>query len=328
MEAPFRDLVTGRPVHGWLRLTAELADSSDQVSFSAEVRDVKEGGRPPERQISKWSLRRGNDEVKVIRKGFDEQPDYDVSVSGTEKRVFNKEIYWNGLIPKQPANLADWVGKQVNALRDWSSGVRYLQCPRYLPKSPITAVDQDQSPKNLGSHGQDAPLVLAADDRLRDSVRKWFREVFGVSLDLTSQGRYFDLEVGTPASGVKVSPAHSGQGISSVLPVVVTALMARDAGPGVDIIEHPTAELHPAVHAQIAELLLDNLAGSTRPLIVETHSEMLLLRVRRWIAEKKLPSDNVRVYWVDAQPERGSFLQKIIIDERGAVQKLAARCFQ
>ena len=105
-----------------------------------------------------------------------------------------------------------------------------------------------------------------------------------------------------------------------MLPVVVTALSARRAGSGVDIIEHPEAELHPAAHADIAELLLDNLAGPARPLIVETHSEMILLRARRWVAEGRLPAGHVIVYWVHAEPGRGSLLEKIAIRKNGEME--------
>ena len=101
---------------------------------------------------------------------------------------------------------------------------------------------------------------------------------------------------------------------------MVTALSARHAGPGVDVIEHPEAELHPAAHADIAELLLDNLGGTARPLIVETHSEMILLRTRRWIAERRLSAEKVLVYWVHTAPGRGSLLQKIRIRDTGEME--------
>ena len=105
-----------------------------------------------------------------------------------------------------------------------------------------------------------------------------------------------------------------------MLPVAVTALSARGAGPGVDIIEHPEAELHPAAHADIAELLLENLAGPARPLIVETHSQMILLRARRWVAEGRLPAGHVLVYWVHTEPSRGSMLERIRIRENGEME--------
>ena len=309
----FEDLVTGRTVHGWLGLSAVLTDDSKKLSLSAIVRNVVAPPRPSERQISRWILRSDGDVVVVQRQGFDERSSYEVSVSGTDQTL--QEIGWQGLLPERPNNLATWVGTQVDALRAWARGVRYLQCPRHLLASPFTM--GEYSPRALGPSGQDAPLALAANDELRESVREWYRRVFGVSIDVVAQGSYSELVVGLQAHTANVRLMQSGQGLSHVLPVVVTALTARAAGPGVDIIEHPEAELHPAAHADIAELLLDNLAGPDRPLVVETHSEMVLLRARRWIAEGRLSAENILVYWVHTDPGRGSILQKIRISESG-----------
>ena len=143
----------------------------------------------------------------------------------------------------------------------------------------------EHSPLVLGPNGRDAPLALAADDELREAIRDWYLRAFGVSMDVAAQGSYSELVVRAPTRDANVRLVQSGRGLSHVLPVVVMALTARKAGPGVDVIEHPEAELHPAAHADVAELLIDNLAGSKRPMIIETHSEMVLLRARRWIAE-------------------------------------------
>ena len=309
----FEDLVTGRPTHGWLSLSVVLTDDSRELSLSATVRNVLAPFRPSERHIVRWSLMSGGDKVEVQRQGFAKQSHYKVLVSGTEHN--SQQIGWQGLIPRQPNNLAEWVGGKVDALRAWASGIRHLRCPRSLLASPFTAIAQ--SPGVLGPNGRDTPLALAADDELRERVRDWYRRAFGVSIDVVAQGSYAELVVRAPAGDANVRLVHSGRGLSHILPVVATALTARKAGPGVDVIEHPEAELHPAAHADIAELLLDNLAGPARPLVVETHSEMMLLRARRWIAEGRLPAENVLVYWVHTEPGRGSILRKIKIDESG-----------
>ena len=163
-------------------------------------------------------------------------------------------------------------------------------------------------------------MALAADDALRDSVRKWYRHTFGVRIDVVSDGRYSSLVTGTPGRNDDVGIAQSGRGLSHILPVVVTALSARRAGAGVDVIEHPEAELHAAAHAEIAELLMENLAGPTRPLVVETHSEMVLLRARRWVAEGRLPAGHVLVYWIHTEPGHGSMAEKISIRENGEME--------
>ena len=256
-----------------------------------------------------------SDSHKVVaeRQGFEKESPYKVYVSGTAQG--SQQIGWRGLCPEQPNNLADWVGARVKVLKTWASGVRHLQCPRSLLASPFTTVEH--SPVALGPNGRDTPLALAADDELRESVREWYRKVFRVSIDVVAQGSYSELVTRAPARDANIQLVQAGRGLSHVLPVVATALTARTAGPGVDVIEHPEAELHPAAHADIAELLLNNLVGPTRPMVVETHSEMVLLRARRWIAEGRLPADNVLVYWIHTEPGRGSILQKIRIRESG-----------
>ena len=309
----FEDLVTGRAPHGQLRLSVTLADGSAESSLAATVTNVVAPGRPSERQISDWRLTSGGREIVAERQGFGATSDYRISMPGAEPNP--RTVAWRGLLPSRPDELAEWVAPQVDACAGWAAGVRHLRCPRSLLPSPFSATKH--APTAIGSDGRDTPLALAADDALRQSVRDWYRKTFGVRIDLAAQGKYFELVTGTPVRDDDVRLKQSGRGLSHVLPVAVTALSARGAGPGADVIEHPEAELHPAAHADVAELLLANLAGAARPLIVETHSEMVLLRARRWVAEGRLPAGHVLVYWIHADPARGSVLEKIGIRENG-----------
>ncbi len=43
---------------------------------------------------------------------------------------------------------------------------------------------------------------------------------------------------------------------------------------------------------------------------------MILLRTRRWIAEKRLSPDDILVYWLYVDPDDGAGLRKITINER------------
>ena len=313
----FTDLVTGRTVHGWLYMSATLEDHTSELSLSATVRNVVTSTRPPTRQISEWHLTSDGNKIALQRIGFDERPEYDVSVSGTAPQ--RRQLLWRGLIPWQSKDLADWAEARIDALQSWALGVRHLRCPRSLRPSPF--VTPEDSPLVLGPDGRNTPLALAANDELRESVRKWYRSAFGETIDIVAQGSYSELMAGAPAHGANVRLTQSGRGLSHVLPVVVMALTARAAGAGVDIIEHPEAELHPAAHGHLAELLLENLAGPARPLVVETHSEMVLLRARRWIAEGRLPAADVLIYWVHAEPSAGSILQKIRINKNGELDR-------
>ena len=312
----FEDLVTGRAAHGWLKLSLTLAGGGVESSLSATVRNVVAPGHEPERQISDWRLTSGGREVAAERQGFDSASTYRISMPEAEPNV--RTVAWRGLFPTRPDELADWLAPRADVFAGWAVGVRHLRCPRRLPTPPFPA--PERVPASIGPDGLDTPLALAADDTLRQSVREWYRRTFGVRIDVAAQGKYFELVTGTPFRDDDVRLGQSGRGLSHVLPVAAVALSARRAGPGADVIEHPEAELHPAAHAEIAELLLANLAGPTRPLIVETHSEMVLLRARRWVAERRLPAGYVLVYWIHAAPGHGTLLKKIGIRENGEME--------
>ena len=311
----FDDLVTGRAPHGRLRLSITLADGTVESSLAATVTNVL-AERSSERQILDWRLTSGGREIAAERRGFGATSDYRISMPGAEPKP--RTVAWRGLLPSRPDELAEWVAPQVDAFAGWAAGVRHLRCPRSLLPSPFSATEH--APMAIGADGRDTPLALAADYALQESVRGWYRRTFGVPINVDAQGKYFELVTGTPLRDVDVRLEQSGRGLSHVLPIVVTALSARGAGPGADVIEHPEAELHPAAHADVAELLLANLAGAARPLIVETHSEMVLLRARRWVAEGRLPAGHVLVYWIHADPARGSVLEKIGIRDNGEME--------
>ena len=293
----FEDLVTGRAVHGRLTVSITFGQQSKESVLDVTIGNTVEPRRASERLVLEWRLQHDERVVFAQRQGYEMSADYQVSATGSDPT--SKRLDWRGLLPRNPDALAPWVGAGIHDSRRWATGVRHLQCPRSLPSPPFLA--PEAASVSIGSDGRGAPLALAADDNLRLAVRDWYSSTFGVGIDVAAQGRYAELMTDTPIEGGSARMLQSGRGLSHVLPVAVTALSAHRAGVGVDVIEHPEAELHPAAHGHVAELLLDNLAGLVRPMIVETHSAMLLLRARRWIAEGRLQAGDVLVYWIHAE---------------------------
>ena len=71
-------------------------------------------------------------------------------------------------------------------------------------------------------------------------------------------------------------------GISQVLPVVVEALLASEHK--TLLLEQPELHLHPGAQVQLGNLFVKMARQGVR-FLIETHSEHLLIRLRRWIAE-------------------------------------------
>jgi len=312
----FRDLVADQSQRG-LCLSANFADQRGDLSLSATVGEANPDNRFAERQVWHWSMTGGDHSLGLETQGIDKEAVYKVAVSGKEQDV--RRIAWRGLIPAEINELSESAFSRVDALLAWAGGIRHLQCPRDLLPSPFRPTAS--APSHLGVGGQNAPLILAADDALRKNIRKWYRKAFDVNLDISTEGSglYSDLTVQVKGGDSSVRLSQSGRGLSHVLPFAVMALTAGRSGPGVDIVEHPEAELHPAAQTEVAELMLENLAGCERPMVVETHSEMILLRARRWIAEKRISPEDLQVYWIERTSDRGSVAREISIDEEGEV---------
>lgn len=117
-------------------------------------------------------------------------------------------------------------------------------------------------------------------------------------------------------SGVKVSPADVGYGVSQVLPIVAQCLRFSDR---VICIEQPELHLHPRLQGNLAELLVEatKASGAGNQIIAETHSEHILLRIQRLIRQEQLLPQDVSVLYVD-QDERGAAsVQRVRLGDQG-----------
>ncbi len=122
---------------------------------------------------------------------------------------------------------------------------------------------------------------------------------------------------------IKVQPRDVGTGISQLLPVVVLALGA----PGSLVaVEQPELHLHPALQTELGDLFIESALRRSNTLLIETHSEHLILRLLRRIRETAegepmpgipaLRPDQVAVIYVE-QTEQGVNLSRLRIDETG-----------
>lgn len=122
-----------------------------------------------------------------------------------------------------------------------------------------------------------------------------------------------------------VLPAEVGAGISQIIPVVVAAL---EGSTGLCLVEQPEIHVHPAVQVGLGDLFIEATArdGARRTMLIETHSEHLILRLLRRIREttdKELPEsvraiapDRLSVLYVESHPE-GVRVRRLQVDERG-----------
>jgi hypothetical protein len=91
------------------------------------------------------------------------------------------------------------------------------------------------------------------------------------------------LAIVPKGTSLMLRPQDVGTGISQVLPVVVTAL---DGEQRLLSVEQPELHLHPRVQAELADLFIEAALGSQHhQVLLETHSELIPLRIMRRIRE-------------------------------------------
>ena len=162
--------------------------------------------------------------------------------------------------------------------------------------------------------------LLRIDSELRAAAGDWMvKYLEGWRVDVQQNLDMFSLMARRGARESNL--AASGQGIQQVLPVTVLCCwrhLGRGGAPFLDIIEQPELHLHDAAHAPLGDLLLSAVAGGRGNLVVETHSESLVLRVRRRIAEGLSP-DQVAILYVEDGGD-GSRIRPIPLQPDGEVE--------
>ena len=131
------------------------------------------------------------------------------------------------------------------------------------------------------------------------------KDGFGLVARREFGGREFDL-------------TEVGVGVSQVLPVVLTCLMAR---PGeIVILEQPELHLHPSMQIRLAEFLLA-CVKSGRQVIVETHSEYLVNRLRRHAVEESESSELVKLVFAEQDSKGVTRFRESAIDSDGGLSE-------
>jgi predicted ATPase len=152
-------------------------------------------------------------------------------------------------------------------------------------------------------------------------VSDWFEEHFHQVLELVevAEEGYLALSP-VEAAGLRIPLADTGEGLAQILPVLVALAMARrpNDAPQLVALEQPELHLHPAAEVALGEHLAEIAAAPDPPtLVVETHSENLMLSVQLRIAEGSLPPDAVGAYWVERLEDGRSLARQVEFDDAG-----------
>lgn len=200
-------------------------------------------------------------------------------------------------------------------------------------------------PTDVGWEGDDAiaALLAAGSERLRsgrgkgkgrryklvgERVSEWLRRMRlaeGYRLQPIAEGRKdHEFRIRTTKAAAEVLITDVGFGVSQVLPVLVLCYYVPERS--TLILEQPEIHLHPSVQADLADVFVDVVNERKVQIIVESHSEHLLRRLQRRIAEGDLAHGDTALYF--CQLENGaSQMRELKVDSEGNIRNWPANFF-
>ena len=180
-------------------------------------------------------------------------------------------------------------------------------------------------PIGIGQYGEKTTSALLS-GRIRrlpidEQIPKWLQKLELIhSYDVqpvSETGGDYELLVKQHKGGPEVPVTDVGFGVSQVLPVLILCYYAPEGS--ILILEQPEAHLHPKVQTELADVLIDAVTNRNIQIILESHSEYLLSRLQRRIAEGQISSDDTALYFCQIN-DGTSEIEQLDVDEYGNIR--------
>lgn len=153
---------------------------------------------------------------------------------------------------------------------------------------------------------------------LIDAVKYWVCDVLELAKNIKTEkkGDEYIIKV-VNHYGIENTIKHVGFGVCQVLPIVVEGLRMKENG--ILVLEQPEIHLHPKVQSLLFDFLF-SLSYSGKRVIIETHSDHLITRMRRRIAEDKegVSKRMVNLVFVEERQNEHVF-RKLDVDDMGTL---------
>jgi predicted ATPase len=160
-----------------------------------------------------------------------------------------------------------------------------------------------------------------SNETLEQHVAYWLKELglihsFAVR-PIAPNRKEYEVRIKRTVESAEVFLTDVGFGVSQLLPVLVLLFYVPEGS--TIILEQPEIHLHPAVQAGLADVFIDAIKRRNVQIILESHSEHLLQRLQRRLAEEALPIDQVKLYFTDFVGA-ASTLTPLDLDEYGNIR--------
>ena len=271
-----------------------------------------------------------NDEIAFLSSDFD----LETYISKRHKEETNTVLGIEGFIPVGTAyvpTLRERIGYEplstfhIADLTTATCGTLQRTLENLFPMSPFRRpperwyIFKGTTPQHVGYQGDLLPDLLLHRPELVDKTNEWLKRLdIGYELEVKSIGEssreFFEIRLVDTRRKEHVDVALSdvGFGICQLLPFIVQCLVSQGR---IISIEQPEVHIHPRLQADLGDLLVESISRGNQ-LIVETHSEHLILRLQRLVYKGEIKPDDVSVIYVSRGAE-GAKAERLRLDDEG-----------
>ena len=236
---------------------------------------------------------------------------------------------------------ADFLGDFELAYENLMDSIYYLGPLREYPRREYHW--GGSSPEDVGQRGErtvDAILAATRDGETRslgykkrrksfqEMIAHWLNElglIHEFSLDEIAKGtNLYRAMVKTSSSSVPTALTDVGFGVSQVLPALVLLYYVPEGS--TVLMEQPEIHLHPSVQSGLADVMLNVAEARNVQVIVESHSEHLMRRLQRRVAEEAASSDDVKLYFISAT-DGVAQASDLVLNEWGEIENWPDKFF-
>ena len=211
------------------------------------------------------------------------------------------------------------ISGRFNEIRDFSS-IAFAPV-RSRPKRTYDQLSDERS-----SEGDHVPLLLArAVDphnkqatSLHRAIQSFghYSEMFNdIDVKQLGKGSGDPFQVQVKKGNQKTNMLDVGYGVSQVLPLIVDA--ERAGANKLLLLQQPEVHLHPKAQAALGSMIKD-WVGKGKKVVVETHSDYLVDRLRLEVKREKLKPEDLTIYFLD-QNNKQTSVYKLNVDKEGNI---------
>lgn len=181
--------------------------------------------------------------------------------------------------------------------------------------------------KNVGVDGHNTRFLYEANknvkidgygdgETLQTLCNTWVCDKMGLArnMDVQRDSNKLYRTIITNNEGLSVDLCQMGFGLSQILPIVVQGLLLHQGE--TLIVEDPDVHMHPKVQALLVDFFID-LMKHGRKVVIETHSDHIVTRLRRRIADGTVLKEDVNLSFVE-NSENGSEYRFIDMESDGS----------